>query len=132
MQTLFEKPTVAELAREVLETRQLQTEVSDKIVQTSGERYQFPVSYNQQGIWLLHHLHEKNTLFNIPLIFCIRGLLQVEILHKAFNTIIHWKPMRTRMFHLNGWWKKWPRIVIQAAIPSFRYCLFCKTPPCLT
>ncbi len=47
-----------------------------------------PLSFAQQRLWFLDQLAPANPVYNIPLGFCLRGLLNVEALEKSFRQII--------------------------------------------
>ena len=48
----------------------------------------YPLSLGQQGIWFEQQLDPQNAAYNIPLVFCISGALQVEVLRRSLEAVV--------------------------------------------
>ncbi|AIC93107.1 non-ribosomal peptide synthetase [Shouchella lehensis] len=86
---LFEHPTVEELARKVCE---LQVEIGfqrrDFSVKPVSRKSPLPLSYAQQRLWFIEQLEGVSALYNIPVVWKLKGKWEHKPLEKAWNKLI--------------------------------------------
>jgi amino acid adenylation domain-containing protein/non-ribosomal peptide synthase protein (TIGR01720 family) len=88
LRTVFEGPTIAELARTVEREQQGQpTPFSPPLVSMprSGD---LPLSFAQERLWFLHQLEPESSAYNLPVAFRLQGELDVDALTASVNSII--------------------------------------------
>jgi amino acid adenylation domain-containing protein len=84
LRTLFEAPTVAELAPHVSRAEKVRAPL---VRQRRPERV--PLSYAQQRLWFIDQLEGSNsTEYNMPSALRLRGELDMQALHRALDTIV--------------------------------------------
>ncbi|MCS4436070.1 non-ribosomal peptide synthetase [Aquiflexum gelatinilyticum] len=81
----FSDPTVAGLAK-VISLKGMN--ISHPVLLPAERPEAIPLSYNQQSLWFIHLL-EGSIQYHIPLIFNIRGELNIPALEDAFKTIVN-------------------------------------------
>ncbi|MGI9214932.1 MAG: condensation domain-containing protein, partial [Gammaproteobacteria bacterium] len=87
LKTLFEGPTIAELA--VIVNQILNTSASYTLPLIIQPRSSLiPLSFAQQRLWFLDQLLEKTHLYNISVTFKLSGSLKIAVLEQAFNALI--------------------------------------------
>jgi acyl carrier protein len=88
LRSLFENPTIAELALVVeLELRSAEGVEAPPIKRrTPGEK--IPLSYAQQRLWFLNKLEPGSSFYNVPLAVKLRGQLNVEALERTLNEVV--------------------------------------------
>lgn len=83
IRSLFEFPRVCELAQ------RLERQQKEERALVSEERpKRLPLSYGQQRLWFLDRLEETSSEYNLVEALHLRGVLNIEALEKAVNTII--------------------------------------------
>ncbi len=103
LRSLFEEPTIAELAK-IVEGRSHQ-ESAPQIpplvsIARDGE---LPVSFSQQSLWLLDQLRPGSPFYNIPNTLHITGLLNLTALEQSLNEIIkRHEGLRTTFAKVDG------------------------------
>jgi amino acid adenylation domain-containing protein len=87
--SLFENPTVAQLARVVERASREGQECSSAraIPRIAGEG-PLPMSYAQRRMWFLYEFEPAGPLYNVPLMLALRGPLRVQALEESLNDII--------------------------------------------
>ncbi|HYU33836.1 MAG TPA: amino acid adenylation domain-containing protein [Thermoanaerobaculia bacterium] len=83
--TLFERPTVAALARAIRE-EQRAARLPALTPGLGGERP--PLSFDQQRLWFLERLDPGTAVFNIPAPYRVRGPLRIAALTRALAGIV--------------------------------------------
>lgn len=88
LREFFSGPTIAELSNHVRAqspqwTNQLKTNILPREKNVS-----VPLSYAQQRLWFLSKLITTYTLYISPLIFRLRGDVNLELLEKAFSALV--------------------------------------------
>ncbi|HEU4963514.1 MAG TPA: amino acid adenylation domain-containing protein, partial [Bacilli bacterium] len=92
LQTLFEAPTVAGLAREL---KRLQRSESGRL--SEWEQQPIPrrspddpavLSYAQQRIWFLDQFEDDTASYNVPYVFRLLGDVDVSALERSLNHIV--------------------------------------------
>ena len=94
----FQGPTIRDIAQKLhLSRGSLPAESADVILPVQGGPRQFPASCTQKGIWLLHQMDSRGMVYNIPLILTIKGKLDSDCLHQAFDYMVRrYEILRTR------------------------------------
>jgi amino acid adenylation domain-containing protein len=82
---IYENPTPSSLSKALGPVGQLPRTLRTIVpCSPSPPRGLQPLSYQQQGIWLLHKLEGESGVHNLPLLLTIRGRLDVAALRFAF------------------------------------------------
>lgn len=84
LRTLFEKPTIAELA-DALQENSAYNLPSIKIV---DRQRALPLSYAQQRLWFIDRMEQGSAHYNIPLLYRLNGELNVSALQRALQRIV--------------------------------------------
>ncbi len=70
---------------------------------SSEEVFVFPVSFAQQRLWFLDQLIPDNSIYNVPTVIRLKGLLNLTALEKTFNEIVRrHETLRTTFIVLDG------------------------------
>jgi acyl carrier protein len=80
----FEDPTVTHLAAVVDELKPAGTATT---ITRAKDRHEFPLSYSQQGYWLLEQQNPGTGIYNTPRIFRIRGKVDPAMLERSLNEL---------------------------------------------
>ena len=59
----------------------------------------YPISYNQESIWLVNRLYEGNTIYNIGGTAHIHGALNTDAFEEAFRLLIRRHDILRTVFH---------------------------------
>nr|AAS47562.1 mixed type I polyketide synthase - peptide synthetase [symbiont bacterium of Paederus fuscipes] len=59
-----------------------------------------PVSEGQKGLWLLHQRSPNMSAYNVPLVFCFKGELDVSLFRKACELMLERHPILGSVFRL--------------------------------
>lgn len=98
LRTLFEHPTVADLAP--------QLDRAEKTVHPLECRQRpehLPLSFAQQRLWFIDQLQKSSTEYNLPMAFRLRGKLDAKILERAVAAIVErHEALRTRFVKADG------------------------------
>ena len=88
LRTLFESPTVAQLAKriEVLQPQErgLKAPLLVKVDRAKG----VPLSFGQQRLWFLDQLDPNSSSYNLPYVVRLRGDVKLAILESAINALV--------------------------------------------
>lgn len=94
VRALFESPTISELA-EMIEAglkspaRKIADKGAVRTAAASGPRPSlFPLSYQQEQLWVLDRFNPGNAFYNIPITWRLKGDLDVARLEKSLNEIV--------------------------------------------
>jgi pristinamycin I synthase-3/4 len=102
LRTVFESPTVAELARRVtaLQSEKTAEAMPIRPVPRGGE---LPLSYAQQRLWFLDRMVPDNPFYNVYQPVGLSGALDVEALRRSFQEIVRrHEVLRTRFEAVGG------------------------------
>ena len=96
MQTAVSNPEISRqlsaltpAQRALLELRLLRkNHASRHVIPRQAHRKPAPLSYNQQGLWLLNQLNQGETIYHTPTAARLTGTLDVPALQKALQTIV--------------------------------------------
>ena len=88
LRALFERPTVAELAKRIEEAaREDETPSTPPLVPVSRDK-DLPISFSQQRLWFLDQYEPNSSVYNIPSALRLRGSLNVAALEQSLNELI--------------------------------------------
>ncbi|HLK59638.1 MAG TPA: condensation domain-containing protein, partial [Chthonomonadaceae bacterium] len=88
LRTLFEYPTIAELAEQVVLARQAGAGVQPPPIVRVDRNDLIPLSFAQQRLWFIEQLQPGNAVYNIPHAIRIRGPLHVPAFRQALDEIV--------------------------------------------
>ena len=96
---LFESPTIAEFSRDILGASR-QNLAPIQPIPRAGD---LPLSFAEQRLWFLDQLQSGSTTYNQQERLRLRGSLQLELLHKALQEIVHrHESLRTNFQAVDG------------------------------
>lgn len=103
LRTLFESPTIAQLARVVETARGLEREEQAPPMTAIARTGPIPLSFAQQRLWVLAQLEPDSTAYNIPIALRVKGALDLAALERSFHAVVdRHEALRTRFHSLNG------------------------------
>ncbi|WP_046006382.1 type I polyketide synthase [Pseudoalteromonas rubra] len=70
------------------------------IVKPNELRKEFPLSYNQQGVWLVNQVEGASHHYNAPAVFDIKGGFSIETAELAFKKVIAEHEILRTSYHL--------------------------------
>ena len=88
LRSLFEKPTIAELAKEIEKVINSDVEVEFVSIERVSRNRELPLSFAQQRLWFLAELEPDSPFYNISGAVKLQGQLNVEALEQSFNEIV--------------------------------------------
>jgi acyl carrier protein len=88
LRTLFESPTVAELAEVISTTQQAKQSLNSSSIPRVSRNQPLPLSFAQQRLWFLDNLEPGSPDYNIPAPVRLVGQLDVAALEQSFNEIV--------------------------------------------
>ncbi|MCP3062578.1 non-ribosomal peptide synthase/polyketide synthase [Myxococcus sp. K38C18041901] len=86
---LFEAPTVAALAQRVDAALRTGATTSAPPIGRVAREGKLPLSFSQQRVWFLDQLEPGSPAFNIPATLVLAGALDVEVLRRTLEAVIH-------------------------------------------
>jgi amino acid adenylation domain-containing protein len=87
LRTVFEAPTVAELAARIEAAAREESAPASPIITVPRDR-PLPLSYAQQRLWFIHQLEALDTAYTLPFAFRARGVLRAEVLGETLNEVV--------------------------------------------
>jgi amino acid adenylation domain-containing protein len=100
---LFEKPTIAGLAKEIDSSIKIDSGVEATNIERIVRSPELPLSFAQQRLWFLAQLEPNNPFYNMPAAVRLEGQLNVEALQQSFNEIIsRHEALRTNFQTIEG------------------------------
>jgi amino acid adenylation domain-containing protein len=103
VRTIFQVPTIAELARSLQLHLGGAADIQSLPLQPVSRGEALPLSFAQQRLWFLNQLEPNNSFYNIPIAIRLRGVLDVGALEQAFNEIVRrHQTLRTTFVTLDG------------------------------
>ncbi|MDT5296661.1 MAG: hypothetical protein QOJ76_3541, partial [Acidobacteriota bacterium] len=88
LRSIFESPTVAELAALTEETARAARGLQFPPVTAVQRGEAAPLSFAQQRLWFLHQLEPDSAFYNIPAAVRVTGALDVQALKRAFDELV--------------------------------------------
>ncbi|HEY0601559.1 MAG TPA: amino acid adenylation domain-containing protein, partial [Herpetosiphonaceae bacterium] len=88
LRSLFEAPTVAELARRIETARQSAQGLVIPPLLPAPRSGDLPLSFAQQRLWFLDQLEPNNPFYNIPTAIHLAGQIDADLLEQALNQIV--------------------------------------------
>ena len=103
LRTIFENPTIAELARRIEEFLAGEKPEDVPPIERLPREHFMPLSYAQQRLWFIHELEPATSAYNVPAAVRICGKLDVKALEQTFSELVRrHEPLRTRFSLVNG------------------------------
>lgn len=103
LRSLFEHPTVSELAKFIETMRSLSQSVSAPPILPRTQEAEIPLSFSQQRLWFLEQLDSGDALYNIRAVVRLSGKVNIPALEMSFNEIIaRHEILRTNFIVNNG------------------------------
>ncbi|MEH1968906.1 amino acid adenylation domain-containing protein [Nostoc sp.] len=100
---LFEKPTIAGLAKEIEKAIKVDSGVEVTNIERIVRSPELPLSFAQQRLWFLAQLEPNSPFYNMPAAVRLEGQLNVEALEQSFNEIINrHEALRTNFQTIEG------------------------------
>jgi amino acid adenylation domain-containing protein len=101
--TLFESPTISEVAEAIEKAKGRASENTRTIVPLPRDTSHFPLSLAQQGQWSIDQIMAGNSAYNIPNILRLKGRLNVATLQQAVGEVYRrHHVLRTTFQTVNG------------------------------
>lgn len=114
LRTLFDRPTVAELAREVESRAKNASDASIPRMTAASRDQVLQLSFAQQRLWFLEQLAPGSGVLNLPFALRLKGELNVEALRRSFDLLLaRHEVLRTAYVSVDGE----PRLHITAPAP---------------
>ncbi|ARU62801.1 hypothetical protein CBW65_18855 [Tumebacillus avium] len=88
VRTLFEAPSVAQLAEKVQRERSESSDLHLPPITRSERAAQLPLSFAQQRMWFIDQLEQNSALYNIPTAMRLTGPLDEAILKQSVDQIV--------------------------------------------
>ncbi len=88
LRSLFEQPTIAGLSKSISAAMNEGLFVKIPDIHSLSRPELLPLSYAQQRLWFLEQLESAGAAYHIPIIFRIRGVIDVLALERTLNEIV--------------------------------------------
>ncbi|MEP0746908.1 non-ribosomal peptide synthetase [Coleofasciculus sp. FACHB-501] len=102
LRTLFESPTVAELAEVISSTQQAKQSLDSSSIPRVSRNQPLPLSFAQQRLWFLDNLEPGSPDYNIPAPVRLVGQLDIAALEQSFNEIVRRHEILRTRFVMEG------------------------------
>ncbi|MGA9771717.1 MAG: amino acid adenylation domain-containing protein [Blastocatellia bacterium] len=103
LRSLFENPTVAELAKRLGTGNLSENEELALPIPKASRDGDLPLSFAQQRLWIIHRLEPDNPAYNIPALVRLTGDLNFAALQQAINEVLRrHEALRTTFITSNG------------------------------
>ncbi|MCG8633370.1 MAG: condensation domain-containing protein, partial [Desulfobacterales bacterium] len=103
--TLFEYPGFRQFSEQVAKAPDLlprESAPADSAPKKMGETDLLPLLPDQEFIWLFEQVNAGTSVYHIPLVYDIRGPLDIELLRKAVEAVQGANPALSTRFFLDG------------------------------
>jgi len=101
LRSLFDSPTVRGLAVKI-ETLRGERSGLDMTIKRVEDREHLPLSFTQQRLWFLEQWQPGTSVYNVPLVFRVRGGLNEDALQRSLNAVVARHESLRTTFHMNG------------------------------
>ncbi len=88
LRTLFEGPTIAQLAESLDQALEIGIGIAAPPILPAGRDRERPLSFSQQRLWFLHQLAPESVAYNMPTARLLIGRLDVRALALALGEIV--------------------------------------------
>ena len=103
LQLLFEKPTIATLARAITQYQQESDLSKYQTISPREKSDSTGLSFAQKRLWFLDRLEPNSSFYNMPRAVILNGELNLEVLQQALDAIVvHHEIIRTNYTSANG------------------------------
>ena len=103
LRSLFEQPTVRELAETIEEGLAQGVGMLPRVAKAEREGNVMPLSFAQQRLWFIDQLEPGNPVYNTPRGVRLRGMLDIAALESALTTLVRrHEALRTTFRDLHG------------------------------
>ncbi|HJT56341.1 MAG TPA: condensation domain-containing protein, partial [Ktedonobacteraceae bacterium] len=99
LQSMFEAPTVAELAQEIERVLRSGQEVDTPPLEPTPRQEELALSFAQQRLWFLDQLEPGNTAYTIPTAVRLNGRLEPKVLEQSVKEIVRRHESLRTTFH---------------------------------
>ncbi|NET09553.1 MAG: amino acid adenylation domain-containing protein, partial [Symploca sp. SIO2B6] len=101
--SLFNSPTVAELANRIGHLQQQNVGVNFPPLLARANNTELPLSYSQQRLWFLDQFQPNSALYNITIALRLAGTLNITALEQSLQAIIErHEALRTNFISVEG------------------------------
>ncbi|MCU0288148.1 MAG: condensation domain-containing protein, partial [Acidobacteria bacterium] len=101
LKTLFEHPTIRELARSAAINKE-EIPVIEKVPRGEcGYDEYIPLSFSQERLWFLQELDAGNVAYFVPRVIRLKGILQTVLVERTFHEIIRRHEILRTVFPLH-------------------------------
>ena len=120
IRSLFDAPTIALLAQVIEEeTNQIKKPSIISIAENLSTDQLIPISLTQLELWFVDQFYPENSVYNLPLVYQIKGELNIAILEASLKEIVkRHQILRTNFIYQQGqvYQKINPEIVIDFSV----------------
>ncbi len=103
LRTLFDAPTVAQLAEKIQAELAAGQQTVEAPIEIRTEQRKAPLSIMQERLWFLEQLHPGRVVYNTPSAHRLRGRLDVAVFERAFAEMVRHQPsLRTSILVEDG------------------------------
>ena len=100
---LFENPVLNQFAKQVAIAVQEAQGVFEPSIKPVPEGLQLPLSFAQERLWFLQQLEPQSAAYNLPMVFRLRGSLDVAHFKTCCESIVNRQAvLRTRFTEIQG------------------------------
>jgi acyl carrier protein len=84
LRTIFEAPILADLAKQL---EKASTTTASSVFQSKPRPDRLPLSFGQERLWVIAQLDPKNPVYNLPLAFHLRGIVDIPALEQSLTLV---------------------------------------------
>ena len=85
---IFEYATIAALAEQIAVAQQASPMPDASVLKAGTRPATVPLSFGQEGLWIIHALTPDIPVYNVPLLLRLQGTLNVPALEKSLQEIV--------------------------------------------
>ena len=102
LNSLFDFPTITELALAIEKYRQVASE-SIRDIEPIDREQNLPLSAAERSLWFFDRLHPQSCVYNIPLTFELNGAVDPNLLEQSLNRVVRrHEILRTSYIEVDG------------------------------
>lgn len=99
IRTLFETPTLADLAQAIEQKAQENQQHLIPLIQSLPHDSEIPLAYEQEQLWFLAQLEPASPFYNVSLVLRLEGSLQIPALQHSLNMLLERHESLRTSFH---------------------------------